>query len=324
MVSSIKLVLIRHGETEANRDRIMQGHCDYPLTKKGCEEAQCVGKSLRDVQWRCIFSSDLPRTVKTTSFILEQRNTDVDGRIDLDLEINSKPIPIDEIEKAMNMKINQTNLAREVYKGIREGLPKDLNIHEVIEIISKKTGQPIESIKDNSESYAQVFERQHLLLQEIIKECEASATETGNGTVTDNHMITENGSGDVDYGNVLCVSHGGFIKLFLMEQCRLSLPTIPTIKNCSITTIDVKWEYEDKDEDEDNNLQIEGEKLGAGAGAGEREGEITENMKRKIRIVCNVEIDKMNCVHHADTDTDIDVKFNDEGKKCFYEYEYLL
>ncbi len=55
---------VRHGQTEANRDGILQGVTgDYPMTEMGLEEARRTGHALRGVQWDGVFCSDLRRTI---------------------------------------------------------------------------------------------------------------------------------------------------------------------------------------------------------------------------------------------------------------------
>jgi len=40
----IELYLCRHAETTANRDDILQGHCDYELTDEGVEASRLTGR----------------------------------------------------------------------------------------------------------------------------------------------------------------------------------------------------------------------------------------------------------------------------------------
>jgi 2,3-bisphosphoglycerate-dependent phosphoglycerate mutase len=61
-----QLCLIRHGETEANRDGITQGHCDYPLTENGVQGAEKTGIALRHVNWTHIYTSDLTRASRVS------------------------------------------------------------------------------------------------------------------------------------------------------------------------------------------------------------------------------------------------------------------
>ncbi|WP_373974768.1 phosphoglycerate mutase family protein [Chitinibacter sp. SCUT-21] len=42
------IYLLRHGQTEFNAERRLQGHCDSPLTALGEEQAQAMGAALRD------------------------------------------------------------------------------------------------------------------------------------------------------------------------------------------------------------------------------------------------------------------------------------
>ena len=62
---------VRHGETTANRDGILQGVSgDYPLTDQGEEQAIKTGLALQHVNWDAIFTSDLPRAVNVCDSIL--------------------------------------------------------------------------------------------------------------------------------------------------------------------------------------------------------------------------------------------------------------
>ncbi|KAF9484702.1 phosphoglycerate mutase-like protein [Pholiota conissans] len=65
-----RVYLVRHGETQANRDGIIQGQQDTVLNAMGEEQARLVGEALKDVEFRLAFSSDLSRAVKTAEAIL--------------------------------------------------------------------------------------------------------------------------------------------------------------------------------------------------------------------------------------------------------------
>jgi len=70
---SATVLFVRHGETTANRDGVIQGSgCDFPLTEKGQDEAVKVGLALNNVHWDIIYSSDLQRTLATTDILLSQ------------------------------------------------------------------------------------------------------------------------------------------------------------------------------------------------------------------------------------------------------------
>jgi len=63
------LYVVRHGETEANKNHLMQGVLDAPLTPEGVLQVQSTAENLRHVHFDAIFSSDLPRTMRTAEII---------------------------------------------------------------------------------------------------------------------------------------------------------------------------------------------------------------------------------------------------------------
>jgi len=64
-----KITIIRHGETDYNKDDILQGQLNIPLNKLGVEQAKKVAKKLEGIVFDVFFSSDLPRTVQTAQAI---------------------------------------------------------------------------------------------------------------------------------------------------------------------------------------------------------------------------------------------------------------
>jgi probable phosphoglycerate mutase len=71
------IYLIRHGETDWNRDRRIQGQSDTPLNETGREQSRLLGQRLADVPFELAYSSDLTRTIETARLILEPRSIDV-------------------------------------------------------------------------------------------------------------------------------------------------------------------------------------------------------------------------------------------------------
>lgn len=67
----MKLILIRHGESEANADNILQGRENGKLTFKGAEQARKAGKELKEkYKIDMVFCSPLKRAVETLENIL--------------------------------------------------------------------------------------------------------------------------------------------------------------------------------------------------------------------------------------------------------------
>ncbi|MHA1674847.1 MAG: histidine phosphatase family protein [Promethearchaeota archaeon] len=65
----LTLYLVRHGETTWNSERRMQGWSDAPLTLKGIQSAQALGRRLKDVEFKEIYTSTSGRSVHTGSII---------------------------------------------------------------------------------------------------------------------------------------------------------------------------------------------------------------------------------------------------------------
>jgi len=61
--------ITRHGETVWNRDQIIQGHKDSPLTENGVSQAKSTAQKLQSVSFDRIFSSDLMRAYRTAEII---------------------------------------------------------------------------------------------------------------------------------------------------------------------------------------------------------------------------------------------------------------
>lgn len=61
----MKLILVRHGETEWNVRHLNQGRIDIPLNKKGREQARKLALHMRSDSIDIIYSSDLKRAKHT-------------------------------------------------------------------------------------------------------------------------------------------------------------------------------------------------------------------------------------------------------------------
>lgn len=73
----ITLYITRHGETEWNREKRMQGWLDSNLTENGIKNAVCLGETLKETELTAIFSSPSGRTKDTTSLIRGERDIPV-------------------------------------------------------------------------------------------------------------------------------------------------------------------------------------------------------------------------------------------------------
>ena len=73
----MKIYLIRHGETDYNSVKRLQGQSDICLNENGREIAKKVGSALMDVDFDYIFSSPLMRALETAKIIRGDRDIPV-------------------------------------------------------------------------------------------------------------------------------------------------------------------------------------------------------------------------------------------------------
>ncbi len=84
-----KVLLIRHGETDWNKDLRFQGSTDIPLCKEGIQQAKLASKKLAG-NFDIVYASPLDRAYETAKIICE--NTSITPIINKDLrEINFGP-----------------------------------------------------------------------------------------------------------------------------------------------------------------------------------------------------------------------------------------
>jgi len=69
-MDTVRIYIVRHGETEENKQKIIQGQLDTPLNLEGEKQADLVAKALRDIPFDICYSSDLRRAANTAERIL--------------------------------------------------------------------------------------------------------------------------------------------------------------------------------------------------------------------------------------------------------------
>lgn len=66
----MKLFLIRHGESENNRNRRYSGQCNPKLTELGRKQAEAIRPVLEKIDFDAVYSSDLTRAIETCNIAL--------------------------------------------------------------------------------------------------------------------------------------------------------------------------------------------------------------------------------------------------------------
>jgi probable phosphoglycerate mutase len=91
----MRLILVRHGETVANRLRLIQGQSDSALTENGIRQAHSVASRLESKRIDAIYSSDLGR---------------------------ARPIA-EEVAESHRLRVHYTKALREKDMGELDGMP---------------------------------------------------------------------------------------------------------------------------------------------------------------------------------------------------------
>lgn len=72
--SNCTFYIVRHGQTEWNIKKLIQGHKDSPLTETGIDIAKQHAKNLENIQFAAVFSSNSLRAKRTADIIALEKN----------------------------------------------------------------------------------------------------------------------------------------------------------------------------------------------------------------------------------------------------------
>lgn len=155
-VIKLKLYITRHGETEWNTLKKMQGWQNSNLTEKGIENAIRLGERLKDIDFNHIYSSPLGRAMDTANYIKGTRD----------------------------IKIETHDGLKELGFGLWEGIENE----EVIRLYGDEHynfwNKPQLYKNNEGESFDELFKRVNGVLEYIIK------NSTGDNILIVSHAIT--------------------------------------------------------------------------------------------------------------------------------------
>ncbi|KAM9845727.1 fructose-2,6-bisphosphatase TIGAR B [Aulostomus maculatus] len=208
---TFSLTFIRHGETQYNRDKLLQGQgVDTSLSETGLQQAEAVGRYLTDITFNNVFVSNLQRTVQTAEIIL-RNNTHSSGT-----EMVLEP------------------LLRERGFGVAEGRPKE-DLKKMANAAGQSCrdftppgGETLEQVKRRFQKFLKV------LFGQMLDEHGRSGpngsppadTAIGAAAAASSEVAADDGLRGVSV-HVLVVSHGAYIRVairHLIENLKCSLP----------------------------------------------------------------------------------------------------
>jgi len=138
-IGDSRVFLIRHGETNWNKEGRFQGQIDIPLNENGKDQARKTFEYLRNISFNKAFSSSMHRPYETAQIILQ----------------NSQDLKIERIDSLVE--ISHGLWEGKLEAEIREKWPALLkNWHDKPEEVIMPEG---ESIKDVSERSVEAFEK---------------------------------------------------------------------------------------------------------------------------------------------------------------------
>lgn len=147
------LYLIRHGETQLNRERRLAGWTDVPLNKNGIELAHITGKALADTHFDAAFSSPLMRARETARIILSH-NTAGSATLDITIDERLKEINFGSWEALSTAtKDGELPVSPEEYRNFFIN-PRDYHPWEngeTVDDVIKRTGNFLRDISSRSD-----------------------------------------------------------------------------------------------------------------------------------------------------------------------------
>ncbi|MEZ0323249.1 MAG: histidine phosphatase family protein [Hydrogenothermaceae bacterium] len=147
------IYLMRHGESEYNAKKIVQGHIDTSLTEIGFKQAKLAGEFLKDKNIKKIISSDLKRAYQTAKTVSE---------------ILGLPVITD-------------HRIREMHFGTWEGMSYDYIYQNHIEDFHNWLSNPVKYPLPKQESVENFEKRLKLFLEDISNHDEDTILVVGHG-----------------------------------------------------------------------------------------------------------------------------------------------
>jgi probable phosphoglycerate mutase len=188
-----RIHLIRHGETEWNRELRWQGHSDPPLNERGRDQARGLAVALAHTPFTAVYSSDLRRASETAEIVAASHGLPVrlDSRL-REIDVGSwEGFTLAELEARFPEAVARWQQTGEhgwehgeshdnMFTRAREAVAAIAARHEDEEIIVVSHGGPIRALKALAAGIAYPRDRREV---PRTKNCEVYVIAVRDGTV---------------------------------------------------------------------------------------------------------------------------------------------
>ncbi|MBN1329413.1 MAG: histidine phosphatase family protein [Candidatus Heimdallarchaeota archaeon] len=144
----MRIMLIRHGQSEGNKIGVLQGHSDYQLSEQGRIEARALGLKLfrNKESFVAIYSSDLSRAAETAEIIALETNFE---NVHFDNRLREFNLGIFEGKYSQFMTEEENDLLSSCWKDTTKRVPNGETVIEMIKRINEVFNEIIERHNQN-------------------------------------------------------------------------------------------------------------------------------------------------------------------------------
>jgi broad specificity phosphatase PhoE len=135
-----RFCLVRHGQTAWNLEGRYQGQSDIPLNAAGLEQARELARTLQNVRFDAVYSSDLVRALETANTIIALQD---------------------------HLQVHVDPRLREINQGEWEGVQIEEIRAQYAHLWQVRQVDPVNLRPPGGETVGEVFQRMHSALDEI-------------------------------------------------------------------------------------------------------------------------------------------------------------
>lgn len=126
----MKIWLVRHGQTNLNKQKVMQGRTDEPLNETGIAQAKAARQRIGDIQFDAVYASPLSRAVTTGAIVggVDKSDIIIDERL---IEVSFGPYELH--------KYYLLGPAMTLYWALPEVFPAPKGVETVASIVARSS-----------------------------------------------------------------------------------------------------------------------------------------------------------------------------------------